>query len=424
MLSLIVVLPTPWATEGDYAFVLSGNALPGLGDAGPGTDAAEALPEHGSAPLEQLPRAAELVAVVPASMLSWHRAVLPKASSARMRNALEGLLEERLLDEPQTMHFSLEPHAVAGAIVWIAACNKAWLNAALHAFESAGRRVTRVVPEHVPVAAGSEPVLHVTGSFESAWLVRCADDGVQSLPISEGAHQHWNMILATEAQAAKHPVFAEPAVVALAEHALGRKVQVRHAAHAMVAAARSPWDLAQFDLASTGRTRLAKRSSQVWAQWTSPAWRPVRWGLTGLLVVNLVGLNAWAWSERSVIASRRQEVRSLLTKTFPQVQLVVNAPLQMQREVMNLRQLTGAVSSRDLEPMLAAVAVSAATAVPRSAIDYVPGELRLRGFAPPPESKDEFVKGLNAAGYRTQIDGEGWVIRAEPESATGMKASP
>lgn len=424
MVSLIVVLPAPGATESDYPFVLSSNALPGLSDARPGTNSGEALPEHGSAPLALLPSAAELVAVVPAGMLSWHRVVLPKAGTSRMRSALEGLLEERLLDEPRTLHFSLEPHATLGSTVWVAACNKAWLQAALHTFESAGRRVTRVVPEYVPVAAGSEPVLHVRGSPEAARLVRCGDDGVQSLPISKSAHQHWNLILATEQQPAKHPVFAEPAVVALAEQLPGRKVQVRHAAHALVDAARSDWDLAQFDLASTGRTRLAKRSAQVWAQWTSAAWRPVRWGFAGLVVANLVGLNAWAWSERSAIESRRQEVRSLLTKTFPSVQLVVNAPLQMQREVMNLRQRTGAVSSRDLEPMLAAVAASAAAAASPSAIDYVPGELRLQGFTPPPDAKDELVKGLNAAGYSTQVDGESWVIHASPDSAPTPKASP
>ena len=61
---------------------------------------------------------AEVVAVVPAAMLSWHRVELPKgttAASPRLRAVLEGLLEDQLLDEPETLHFALPPQVRPGA---------------------------------------------------------------------------------------------------------------------------------------------------------------------------------------------------------------------------------------------------------------------------------------------------------------------
>jgi general secretion pathway protein L len=53
--------------------------------------------------LPKLDRASELVVMVPALALSWHRVELPPGlhkQKARLQAALHGLLEERLLDDP------------------------------------------------------------------------------------------------------------------------------------------------------------------------------------------------------------------------------------------------------------------------------------------------------------------------------------
>jgi general secretion pathway protein L len=66
------------------------------------------------------------------------------------------------------------------------------------------------------------------------------------------------------------------------------------------------------------------------------------------------------------------QVRSALTSTFPKsVKVVVDAPLQMEREVAALRQATGAASGRDLESMLAALAAAApAGLAPTMALNF------------------------------------------------------
>ena len=415
MHSLIVILAPVMQPGDELSYALSSSASPGLLEADADSVVEHALPEHGSALLALLPRADEVVAVVPARSLSWHRVVLPRVNSARLRIALDGLLEDRLLEEPQGLHFALAPGAMPGQTVWLAVCNRAWLHAALHAFEAAGRRVARVVPEHTPLPDGSPATLHVFGSSDDAWMVRRADDGVQTLPFEPA------VFAALDLDGVAVQPTAEPAVSALAEEALERPVLVQHTAQGLVAAARSRWDLAQFDLTSTGGTRVARRLAQGWAQWAaSAAWRPARWGLAALLLAHLFGLNAWAFKERSALQAKRAEIRNQLVQTFPKVALVVDAPVQMEREVAALRQATGAVSSLDLEPMLATVAENLSVARVPSAIEYASSELTLKGFQLPAAEANVLTQGLTAAGYASRVDGDSWVIRARAKA--GLRA--
>ncbi|RYF37940.1 MAG: general secretion pathway protein GspL, partial [Comamonadaceae bacterium] len=146
-----------------------------------------AVDSHGAAPAALLPVAPrqEVVAVVPAGRLSWQRTTLPrgghKADTPRLRAVLGGLLEERLLDDVESLHFAIEPHARAGAPVWVAVCEKAWLQGELRLLESAGHRIARVVPERspLPLEAGGElplPLVHVSGTPEQP-LVTVATSG-------------------------------------------------------------------------------------------------------------------------------------------------------------------------------------------------------------------------------------------------------
>ena len=85
----------------------------------------------------------ELVAVIPALALSWHAVELPKAPAGRMRAALEGLLEEQLLDEPQVVHAAVE----LVARIHAHAAGRARL---LRHRSAVGRRKAVVQPERRP----------------------------------------------------------------------------------------------------------------------------------------------------------------------------------------------------------------------------------------------------------------------------------
>ena len=74
--------------------------------------------------------------------MSWRRIELPKGTSAgspRLRAVLEGLLEDQLLDEPDTLHFAVQPQVKPSEPLWVAVCDRGWLRSAVQVLEAAER---------------------------------------------------------------------------------------------------------------------------------------------------------------------------------------------------------------------------------------------------------------------------------------------
>jgi general secretion pathway protein L len=322
-----------------------------------------------------------------------------------MRTALEGLLEERLLDEPDAVHFALQPGARAGEPAWVGVCERAWLRNALQLLEAAGRPATRIVPEFAPEGM---PALAVIGEPEHPLVVTSSEDGVISLPLSPAA------LPLLPALAEEAPRLAEPAVAGIAEQVLQQKLTLQQAPQRWIEAARTRWDLAQFDLASSAQARTLKKIATGWAEVLHAApWRPARWAAVALVVLNLVGLNAWAWKERASLAGQREAVRRTLTDTFPQVKVVVDAPLQMEREVAALRQQTGVASPRDLDAVLGALAKALPPGRVPTTLEYSGAELRAGGLALSATEFGGVASTLKGLGYGASTDGNAIVVAAE-----------
>ena len=420
MSTLILFLPPARpgpATEYSYTLTADGHAAT----------------RHATAPAALLPEptrpGGEVVAVVPARALSWQRVQMPAGvplgagqQTPRLRSVLEGLLEDRVLDDAAQLHFALQPGAHSGAPVWVAVCDRTWLRENLQALEAAGRRVSRVVPEFAPgPTASGAPELCVLGTPEDAMAVITGQGehhGVAVVPLTPMALTLARLGTArlSDADAENNPlvVRAEPAVAALTERTLAQRVTLQTPSERALEAARGDWDLAQFDLASTGRTRaLRKAGSIASALLVAPQWRAARWGAALLVVAHLVGLNAWAWQERNALAAKQAQVRAVLTQSFPKVQVVVDAPVQMERELAQLRQAAGSVSARDLEPLLAAAGAALPNGQLPTAIEYTAGELRLRGITLPPDEETALFARLQAAGYQARINDSALSLRSE-----------
>jgi len=376
-------------------------------------------------PVALLPSApgAEVVAVVPVQRLSWHRLTPPRGtldhgyfsegSAPRLRSVLEGLLEDRLLDDPSHLHFALEPKAQDSAPVWVAACDRAWLQAWIAALEQAGRPVARIVPEMAPhsarAAAGAD--LQVIGTPDQAVLVHNGSDGLTLLPLSSAAVA---LVTRPDAQDAPEAVFAEPGVAVLAEQFFKRSVSLQTRTDRAVAAAQSSWDLAQFDLLRTRGTRTRKHlSAMVTSLLRAPQWRAARWCAIAVVAVNLVGVQAWAWKEQSAQAAKRAAIRDTLTTTFPDVRVVVDAPLQMARALADLQRQSGAASSADLETLLGQFQAVAPDTPAPAAIDFIAGELQLKGLDPAFASLADISSRLQAQGYSARWEADALVMKQE-----------
>ena len=376
------------------------------------SDDGTSVTDHGSAPLALLPSGNEVTLLVPGAALSWHSLTLPPGSlgsGARLRSVLEGLLEERLLDETDAVHFALAPGAKAGETIWVAACNRSALRDAVHTLESEGKRVTRIVPEYAPQPDDAPALLFVTGEAQAPQITACDANGVLSLPMTPGS-----VAAAINAPIDTIVVTGEPAVAAQAEQLLGVRVPIQQRAERWLQAARGPWDLAQFDLASSSRVRAGKKLASWWQGLRhEPRWRAGPWGAVVLVLAQLIGLNAWAWKEKRSLEAKRGAVQSILTQTFPSVKLVVDAPVQMQREVAALQQSTGGVARLDLEPMLAAVGGVLPPGRIATALDYSAGQLRLRGLNLSAEELSRVSGQLAPRGYQARREGDLLLVEAE-----------
>lgn len=374
---------------------------------------ANSLIRSGTAPLNLLPQADKTILVAPAQALSWHQIDLPKMPKARVRAALDGLLEERLLDDTSAMSFALSPDAPAGKAatgVWVVACDKAWLTGSIQSFETAGCRVTQVVPEFWPT---EHAVVCVTGSPEDAWLTRAAPDGVLTVPLRANG-----MMGSASALLADFPgdaaVLAEPAVAALAEQSLARQVMLRQSAAGLLQSAQSLWELAQFEQRLSGDGESIKRLRRAWQTfWQTPAWRPTRWGLVVVLLANVIGLNAWAWQQQSLLTAKRAQLGKLLTQTFPGVRVVVDAPLQMAKEMALLRQATGAISAQNFEAILSSFSTSAGVNTTPTAIEYIANTVNFKGLKLADAELSMAKTKLKTLGYSLKVEGDTTSVKAE-----------
>lgn len=405
MSTLILTLPlasSNGASEYDYVLTPDGLQLGAQGRA-----SAALLPA-------QPGRGTEVVAVIPARALSWHAISLPervlssllrgRLEPARVRGVLAGVLEEQLLDDAEQLHFAIfaAPPLDAGAAprAWVAVCARAWLQGSLQALETAGHRVARIVAECTPSLPGTATAL-LNGDLQPAQMLLCTPQGVSLLPLLPAS------LALAQAQDALE-VFAEPAVMALTEQHFGNRATLQTRAQRLLQAAQSPWNLAQLEFSASRGGRFFKRLARAWQQvWLAPRWRPARWSLLALVLVQVLALNALAWRQRTLLDEKRAAVQAVLTQTFPEVRLVIDAPLQMQRAVDDLARAHGVGAGIDLGHMMSIIGPLAPTSLHLSSITLDSKQLRLGATGLDPATFDTLAAALDSRGLRAQLqDGQ------------------
>jgi general secretion pathway protein L len=377
-----------------FEFVVSAD---GLGVSGSGQATASQLP----------PSSGEVVAVVPWQVLSWHTVNLPPGVGQRSNMVLESLLEEQLLQDPQDMHLVLSPTSGKalrnGGTVLVLACAKAWLRQALAPLQAAGVRVQRLVPE---LQTSDAPALHLLNDNGQLQALLCQADTLWRLPPQAAA-------AASVAPIAHAAVWAEPSVAEHANRWSEQPAQLQTAQQRWLQAATSEWNLAQGEWAQNSRLRGQRWLQQAWRSlWHGPEWHSARRGLLGLVLVQLVGLNAWAWREQTALSQQQAALTHIFKDSFPKVTVVVDAPLQMQREVQALQQGAGLPQAADLDAMLQTLSAHWPDHTPPAKLDYRLGELRLTDV---PANTLQTLSQVPwpELGYQFRMDGSQAVLRTE-----------
>lgn len=380
------------AGVGEYDYVVT---LDGLG-----------VHSSGRAAAALLPRSDQVVALLPAADVSWHRITCPRTGGRKMRAALAGLLEEALLDDAEHLHFALSPGAQGGSAAWAVVTDRVSLAMHLAALEGAGLRVDRVAPAAWPDEPPSAHIDTSGGDIDatSIRLTLSDADGVRLLPL------RGNLVRAL--MPAEVRVTATPAAATAAERWLGRAVQVQTDAESALLAVRSLWNLRQFDFAPRHRGLAALRDAR--RRFFAAEWRPVRWGLAAVVGVQVLGLNVAAWQLKSDLATKREQLTELLTAAHPQVRAVYDPAVQMQRETDLLRTAAGRAGDADLEAALRAASSGWPADQPVQTLSYEGAQLTLAI----PGWNDSQIENFRAA-----LVSAGWSVEAADGRVTLSRAA-
>ncbi len=133
-----------------------------------------------------------------------------------------------------------------------------------------------------------------------------------------------------------------------------------------------------------------------------------------MLGTNLLGLNVMAWQDKRQLDQAGAEVRSILSRSFPEVKVVVDAPLQMEREVRLLELAAGVRSADSLEAMLDVLGSTLAPGSTLLSVDYSAGELRVRGVEVAPAESVALMDRLQARGYIGKVQGSTLALQPRP----------
>ena len=297
--------------------------------------------QQGACAPQDLPADQTLVAILPASRLTWHRLKLPPLPRHQRLAAAIGLLEDQWLQPAASLHISLIPmaHAKPGEDNhWACACDAQWLHLALQPLAQNGRMPQRLVPDFAPVLPGRPESVFLTGPQDAATLIWCRPQGVLWSPLP----CPWPLLQATPVVAQVEPGAAQ-LLATLSGHLEQATVHSQTRAERWLQATALPWDLATGTWSQTPLQRFWRQvQSLARALWHDPSWKPARVALLGLVLAQGLGLNAWSWFMGQELLGQKQALNALLTQTFPQTRLVVDAPLQMRQALLRLQQQVGA----------------------------------------------------------------------------------
>lgn len=359
----------------------------------------------GLATLAELPRSEACELVLPAEAVLLTRASLPRGSKQKLRQLLAYAIEDRLVAEPDAVHAVAGPAPVAGQTA-LAVVDKAWLARVLARFNEAGLRPRSAWPETLLPALPADGWVMVwdgRGGF-----LRSGEHAGMSLDGGSSTEPPAALVLrVAEARAAA--ALPQRLLLRLHEDAPLPDVEAWNRVLGVAVELGTEWaplrhpdivrggiDLLQGAFAPAGVAR------GVWPRLRLPLI------LAGLIVLLQLGATATEWW---LLSREKQTLQATMEKhfreAFPDARVVVDAPLQMQRNLAELRGAVGQMSPTDFLPLLAraAAALDAGSRSGLRAIHYEAGQLRLDLPVADQAAAEQLLQRLAAAGLNSQLQG-------------------
>lgn len=297
--------------------------------------------ESGTGNLATMPQSDDATVIVSADRVLAATAVLPRIKRSKLETALPFALEDALLDDVNEAHVTAGPKLPDGRTV-LYTINKNWLTRFLEAGTAAKLRVRRIVPEFclLPTRASE---------WSMAW------DGAQGFLATD--HSLGGAL--DSGSDANAPVGLQlrlqtDAPAALRLFALGNEVQAPDwGIKVPVIFEKQSFDWRKAAIPGEapnllwGKFAPPPRISEFW-----PWLRPALMAALLLLGVEVVISNL----EWAVLAQEKRHLVKNMAETFRETfgadATIVDAPLQMRRNIARLRHAVGASDDADFSPLL------------------------------------------------------------------------
>jgi general secretion pathway protein L len=415
----------------------------------------------GRASLGLLPRASATVLIVAARDLLLLAAPLPPLKGQKLRQALPNVVEDQLIQDPQTCHIAVDPETLAGSRRVLAIIDRGWFRFVLGAFAAAGHRSVKAVPAMrcLPAAVAATPVEgaeavatsgaaplaldpfiagvlghvvptapaligEVATPVDAAPVAGPAPSTLVEIAIARGERSALGEGLALPADAVLSTLAAlagdHPGALYTLADVPGE--EPRLAATPAIGAVHGAQALSFEQFA---RNALACRFDLCQFEFAAQPWRLDRATMRRLrvpialvaasVIVSVVGVNAqWLQLARQRDAIQAQETE-LLLNAFPKTTVVLDAPDQMARQLERQKVAAGELSPTDFLSLTDGLARSLGP-VPVNGIaglDYRDRRLEVT-FKPETKVDPDLQKRLAANGLSGSIDsGTGkWTIRS------------
>ena len=357
----------------------------------------------GQSTLGKLPRTEACELVIPAEAVLLTHAHLPRGSKRKMRQLLAYAIEDRLVAEPDAVHVAAGPTLADGQTA-LAVVDKAWLARVLARLNGAGLRPRSAWPETLL------PALPVEG-----WVMVWDGRG-GFLRSGEHAGMHLDGGSSTQPPTALELSVAEARATAMPPHHLLLRLRegtpppdVEAWSHVLGMAVEvgMGWTPLQHpDVTRDGIDLL--QGAFVPAGVARDWWPKLRLPLilAGLIALLQIGATTTEWW---LLNREKQHLQAAMEKSFreafPDARVVVDAPLQMQRNLAELRGAAGQMSPTDFMPLLSrvAAALGADSRGSLRAIRYEASQLSLDVPVVDQAAADRLLKRLTDAGLAGQL---------------------
>lgn len=331
--------------------------------------------QQGLSPLALMPKTRDCIGILAADRVLIFTTPKPPGNKRRWPSALPFIAEEHTLTDPEDIHAVPAASSEPGMIT-VSVIAKSWLKQIVSATTAAGLPLRRLISESMMPALPAD-------SWTLVW------DGHNGfLRTSETTG------LALDGGNNRTPPLA--LLLSLTEAAVNapRQIELRYIESQAVAvlpslqAALPSWNLPVplilGDVWDWQRAPISNATPNLlWGDFTPPLrlfdglsrLRPALFILLAALVIEVVGTHIeWAMLARDKHALT-QNVEHIFRGVFGDDSTLVDAPLQMQRNLANLRHATGVADDADFLPLLDSVTPQLGTAV--HGLNYESGKLEL-----------------------------------------------